>query len=265
MDPMPAMSTSPTLPQLIDRYRSTFADGNMYELNEYVRLTYHSMALEGSSLTLAQTRQLIQNHQPVAENRLTDHSRSLDHYQALQQILTMASQRQPINRIALQEIAATLMRQTGGAVYSLLSQFDTRQGALRIDSVIVGKRPVVAANKLPAAIDELLIGINTRMSQLKTPRQLYDFAFEAHFQLLTLHPFGAGNGPMARLLMNYIEHYHQLPLSFVYSDQQKAYLVALEASWQQKTTVPTVHFMHSQLGRLLKEGITRPPLDQQKA
>jgi Fic family protein len=265
MNSIPAMSTSPTLPQLIDRYRSTFTDSNIYGLNEFVRLTYHSMALEGSSLTLAQTRQLIHNDQPVAENRLTDHYQSLDHYQALKQILTMASQRQPINRIVLQEIAATLMRQTGGAVYSLLSQFDTRQGALRIDNVLVGKRPVVEAHKLPVAIDDLLKGINTRISQLKTHRQLYDFAFEAHFQLLTLHPFGAGNGPMARLLMNYIEHYHQLPLSLVYSDQRQAYQDVLEASWQQKTTVPMVHFMHSQLGRVLEDGISQPPLDPYKA
>ncbi|GAB3806483.1 hypothetical protein GCM10028819_41920 [Spirosoma humi] len=258
---MPNPSMYPPLPQLLDGYRSTFADGNIYELNELVRLTYHATALEGASLTFAQTCQLIQNDQPVSDYWLPDQLRILDHYQALEQILTMASQRQPINRIALQEIAATLMRQTGESVYSLLSQFDTRRGDLRIDSVLIGKRPLLAAHKLPAALDELLKGINTHISQLKTPRQMYDFAFEVHFQLLTLHPFGAGNGPMARLLMNYVERYHNLPLSLVYVDQRVAYLSSLEASWQQKTTVAIVQFMHSQLVRLLEEGSMQPPFE----
>ena len=81
----------------------------------------------------------------------------------------MAAQGQPLNRIALQEVAATLMAQTGGLTYSLLSHFDVQKGDLRIDSATVGRRVVVAAHKLPAAIDELLKGINTRISQLKTP------------------------------------------------------------------------------------------------
>lgn len=187
----------------------------------------------------------------------------IDHHQALEQILAMASQRQPLNRIALQEVAATLMRQTGGLTYSLLNSFDTRQGDFRIDSAMVSRRVIVAAHKLPAAINELLKGINNRISQLKTPRQIYDLSFEAHFQLLSLHPFGAGNGPMARLLMNYIQHYHHLPLSLVYVDHRPSYLTALEASWSQKTSVPIVRFLHSQLLWLLEENIDLVPNEQE--
>lgn len=64
---------------------------------------------------------------------------------------------------------------------------------------------------------------------------------------------------MARLLMTYIQHYHQLPLSGVYVDNRPAYFTSLESSWQQKTTVPIANFMHSQLLRLLAEGLTQPP------
>lgn len=140
-----------------------------------------------------------------------------------------------------------------------MSHFDTRQWDFRIASATVGRRVLRAAHKLPAAIDELLKGISTRISQLNTPRQVYDLSFEAHFQLLTLHPFGAGNGPIARLLMTYIEHYHQLPLSQVNVDHRPAYLTSLESSWSQKTTAPIVHFMHSQLIRLLAECLAQPP------
>lgn len=226
---MPDTSTHSTLPQLLDGYRKAVADGNVNRVNELVRLTYHSTVIEGSSLTLSQTRNLIQNGQPILDKSLTDQVRMIDHHQALEQMLAMASQHEPLNRIALQAVAATLMAQTGGPIYSLLSSFDTRQGDLRIDSTMVGRRIVVAAHKLPAAIDELLKGINTRIHQLHTPRQVYDLSFETHFQLLTLHPFGAGNGLIARLLMNYIQHYHQLPLSQVYVGSRAAYLTSLDS------------------------------------
>ncbi|GAB3227589.1 Fic family protein [Spirosoma arcticum] len=262
---MRATLTNATLPQLLDRYRAASTGRSEGELNDLVLLTYHSTAIEGSSLTLAQTRKLIPNGELIPGKPLTDQWRMIDHHQALEQMLIMASQREPLNRFALQEVAAKLMAQTGGPTYSLLSQFDTRTGDLRIDQVTMGRCVMVAAHKLPAAIDELLKGINTRISQLNTPRQVYNVSFETHFQLLTLHPFGAGNGPMARLLMSYIQHYHHLPLSLVYVDYRPSYLTALEASWQQKTAVPIVNFMHIQLLRLLEEGIDLPPNEQDLA
>ena len=256
---MRATPITSTLPQLLYRYRALAAGVKDGRLNELTRLSYQSIAIEGTSLTLAQTRHLIQNGRLIPANPLTDQWRMIDHHQALEQILILASQHEPLNRIVLQDIAATLMAQTVEPTHSLLSSFDSRKGELRIDSALTGRRVLVAAHKLPAALNELLKGINTRISQLKTPRQIYDLSFEAHFQLLSLHPFGAGNGPMARLLMTYVQHYHHVPLSGVYVDHRPAYLTSLESSWSQKTTVPILHFLHSQLLRLLAEGPAQPP------
>jgi len=57
--------------------------------------------------------------------------------------------------------------------------------------------------------------------------------------------------------MSYIQQYHGLPLSFVYADQSRLNFKAVEASWRQKTSVPIVSFLHSQLGRYLEEVIER--------
>ena len=256
---MRATPANATLPQFLDSYRAASAGSQDGKLNELSRLTYHSTAIEGSSLTLTQTRNLIHNGKLIPDKPSTDQWRMIDHGQALEQMLAMATQHEPLNRIALQDVAATLMRQTGELTHFLLSSFDTRKGELRLDSALAGRRALVAAHKLSAAINELLKGINTRISQLKTLRQIYNLSFEAHFQLLTLHPFGAGNGPMARLLMTYIQHYHNVPLSGVYVDHRPAYLTSVESSWSQKTAIPIVHFLHRQLLGLLAEGLAQPP------
>jgi len=203
---MKATPPDVTLPQLLDRYRAEIVGVRDRELGDLILHTYHSAAIEGSSLTLSQTQTLIQTGLPVPGKPLTDQWMMMDHHQAIQQILTLASQREPLNPTALQQVAATLMRQTGGPIHSLLSSFDTSKGELRIDSAMAGRRVLVTAHKLPAALAGLLKEINTCITQLKTPRQVYDLSFRAHYQLLTLHPFGAGNGLTARLLSSYIQH-----------------------------------------------------------
>ncbi|WP_177236607.1 hypothetical protein [Spirosoma endophyticum] len=74
---------------------------------------------------MAQTRNLIQNGQPIVDKSFTEQGRMIDHHQVLEQILSLARQGQPLNRIALQAVAATLMAQTGGLIYSLLSSLNT--------------------------------------------------------------------------------------------------------------------------------------------
>lgn len=246
-----------TLPQLIDRFRAAAINNNGYPLDPLILLTYHSTAIDGASLTLPQTKTLLQTGSLLDDHRQTDQLMIIDYHQTLGQILTMATQREPLNRLACQQLVANLMRQTGGPLHSLLSKIDTRKGDLRVDNALAGRDRLVSAHKLPVALAELLKDINNRINQFKTPRQLYDLSFQAHFDLLSLHPFGAGNGRMARLLMSYIQQYHGLPLSFVYTDQSRFYFTAIETSWRQKTSVPIVSFLHSQLRRYLEEIIER--------
>ncbi|MBC8155564.1 MAG: hypothetical protein H7Z72_21970 [Bacteroidetes bacterium] len=64
--------------------------------------------------------------------------------------------------------------------------------------------------------------------------------------------------------INYVQRYHHSPLSQGYVDHRPSNLTALEASWSQKTSVPIVAFLHSQLLWLLEESIDLL-LNEQKA
>ena len=54
-----------------------------------------------------------------------------------------------------------------------------------------------------------------------------NFSFDAHFNLVSIHPFYDGNGRTSRLLMNYIQAYYNLPLAIVQSDAKAEYIQAL--------------------------------------
>ena len=58
-------------------------------------------------------------------------------------------------------------------------------------------------------------------------QQLYEMSFDAHFQLVTIHPWADGNGRMARLLMNWIQFEYGLIPSRIFSDDKEEYIKSL--------------------------------------
>jgi Fic family protein len=59
---------------------------------------------------------------------------------------------------------------------------------------------------------------------------LYNLSFDAHYNLVTIHPWADGNGRMSRLLMNWLQFEFRLIPSLILSDEKEAYIKALVAA-----------------------------------
>lgn len=84
-----------------------------------------------------------------------------------------------------------------------------------------------------------------------------NLAFHVHFQFVSIHPFGEGNGRTSRLLMNYIQAWYGLPLSIVFKQDRIRYINALEAARIKDTDEPFFDFMYSQYSKFLKNEISQ--------
>jgi Fic family protein len=78
-------------------------------------------------------------------------------------------------------------------------------------------------------------------------------AFEGHFRLTAVHPFGDGNGRTARLLMNLMLIRGGYPPMAVRPEDRKTYLDSLERASLADDFDPYQTFMHGRLDATLAE------------
>jgi Fic family protein len=84
---------------------------------------------------------------------------------------------------------------------------------------------------------------------------LYDLSFDAHYNLVTIHPWADGNGRMSRLVMNWLQFEFGLFPSRILSDEKEAYIKALIATRENEDISIFRNYMHGVVERQLMQEI----------
>jgi len=152
-----------------------------------VDLTYTSNAIEGNTLTLRETAELIEHGITVGGKPLRDHLEAVDHYNAVQWMREVAEQATPLDESTVRELHRRIVFRSQPEIGGLYSTF--RRAAAGSQAIFPN----------PVKIPRLMQDFGERLS-LAGPDPAE--SFKAHFDLAAIHPFGDGNGRTARLLMN---------------------------------------------------------------
>ncbi|GHT16349.1 cell filamentation protein Fic [Bacteroidia bacterium] len=212
---------------------SQFEDLNIraaidYEKMNKFLISHHSTAIEGSSLTLEEVQLLLAEGTTAQGKPLNDHNMVKDHQAALEALVAMAKRKEEITPQFIQNISAMVMKTTGSVISAAAGTFDSSKGDWRKLAVSVGTHYFISYQKVEREVKELCAAINVQNKQVTTPLEVYDLAFDAHFGLVSIHPFADGNGRTSRLLMNYILAYHDLPLAVLYNEDKLQYYAVLK-------------------------------------
>ena len=93
--------------------------------------------------------------------------------------------------------------------------------------------------------------LQERQKNVETFREQYELSFNAHLNLVTIHPWVDGNGRAARLLMNYIQFcYHLFPAK-IFKEDSADYILSLQQAQDDETNQPFLDFMAVQLKKSL--------------
>ncbi len=181
-----------------------------------VELTYTSNAIEGNTLTRRETALVVEKGLTVGGKTLVEHLEASNHAKAIDWIYGQTSRRP--EQLVEQDIL-------GLHAIVLKAIDDTNAGRYRNVAVRIAGSPVVLPN--PAKVPELM-----KMFQdwLSTSGDLHPVAraAEAHYRLVTIHPFVDGNGRAARLLMNLILLMDGYPPALIRKRDRLAYIASLE-------------------------------------
>ena len=216
--------------QLLKKYRQLdLSESLNYERFSMYSIVWHSTKIEGCQLTELETRMLLEEDVVAGGKPLTDHLMVKDHYLAFLLVQELASQRLPITIPLLQRINAAVMHGTGALVRTVLGDFDSSRGDLRLVRVFVGKKYFPPHDKVPGLLEAFCAGVNEQLLNA-TGIDALNLAADVHYNFINIHPFADGNGRTARLLMNYILFYHGLPPIKIFSEDRTAYIDALNAT-----------------------------------
>jgi len=200
-----------------------------YEKFSMISIVYHSTNIEGCSLTESDTKVLLENDITAKGKPLSDHLMVKDHYAAFQFIKEHSKSKLDVSIPFIKDIAAHVMKNTGGKVNTILGEFDTSLGDIRLAQVYVDKKYFPDFNKVEILLGKLVDNMNARLKTV-SGNEIIKLAADAHYNLVNIHPFGDGNGRTSRLLMNYVQMYHNEPLIKLFTEDRADYIDTLNTT-----------------------------------
>lgn len=170
-------------------------EGEVRELDAYYRIgtTYSSNALEGNSLTLTETKVLLEDGLTVGGRPIRDYYEAVGHAKAYDFMLSLA--RGEGSRIT-EDAICRLHR----LFYSGIDP--DAAGRYREEQVFITGTDYLPPP--PEDVPELMSGMVADVEARWASERPVVLAAFAHRRLVDIHPFLDGNGRTARLLMNLI-------------------------------------------------------------
>jgi Fic family protein len=245
--------------QLLEKYKTLNLEQSIdWEKFNFYSIVHHSTSIEGASLTEEETQIFLDEGFTAKGKPLLHHQMQKDNYDALLFVIKVAEDKTTVISVDfIKKIAALVMKSTGSVHNTALGSFDSGKGDLRLLNVHAGNTRFVDFTKVPKLLDTFCAELNELMPRITNQQEALITSFDAHFNLVSIHPFAEGNGRASRLLMNYIQHYHNLPLSIVYKEDKADYYQALVETRKNEEMDIFRSFMLNQFTKMIRLEINK--------
>ena len=190
-----------------------------YFENFMIKFTYNSNRIEGSTLTLRDTANLLKegitpSNRPIKDIKETESHKKL--------FYIMLDYKKNLS------LSAVLFWHK-----ILLETIDTEiAGKIRKHQVAIAGTDVELPfpAEIPILLNELFLWYNKEKNKLHP----VELAALVHLKFVSIHPFTDGNGRMSRIMMNFVLHIHGFPMFNIPYINRTGYYKALERSQKTK-------------------------------
>jgi len=181
-----------------------------------IELTYTSNAIEGNTLTRQETAMVVEEGLTVQGKSLTEHQEAINLAEAFDYIQTLVGKkRQDLTARDILDIHSIILNKID----------DINKGKYRNVAVRLKGSETILPNplKVPDLMEEFIKWLQSDNSD-----HPIKIAIDAHFKLVSIHPFVDGNGRTARLLMNLLLMQTGFPSGIVRKEDRSTYINSLE-------------------------------------
>lgn len=201
-------------------------------------LAYTSNGIEGNTLTRKETELAIEEKLTSGAKPINDYLEAINHAKAFEFIKTAATHNVKIDEDFALQIHKIILSGID----------DTNAGFYRSVRVRISGSQTILPN--PIKVPDLMNDFGKWLAE-KDNNTLIK-AIEAHYRLVTIHPFVDGNGRTARLLLNAMLLENGYAPIIIRKIDRRRYLSALETYQTQENRQPYYNFMLSALNKSLK-------------
>lgn len=243
---------------LIERYKDLGIDSQIdYEKFYLYSIITHSTAIEGSTVTEIENQLLFDEGISASGKTIVEQMMNLDLKRAYEESIRMARSKTPITIDVLKTLSHLVMQNTGSTYKTALGDFSSADGDLRLLNVTagVGGKSYLSYQKVPAKLQEFCDWLNAQRAREMSIADRYNLSFEAHYRLVTIHPWADGNGRMARLIMNHIQFEFGLVPAKVLKEDKGDYINALIATRESDDINHFLDFMTSEMIKTISSDI----------
>lgn len=188
-----------------------------------VKFTYNTQRIEGSTLTLKDTRLLLEDGL-TPSNRPNRDIKETEIHQKL--FLDVMKQKEDLSLKVVKKWHKKLFLQTKPDIAGLLRDYDVGIGGSKF-------RPP-PHNTVNLLVSGFFKWYNTNKTKLNP----VELAALVHLKFVTIHPFGDGNGRTTRLMMNHVLNKFDYPLLDIDYGDRRSYYNALEKSQTKDDDLP---------------------------
>ena len=215
----------------------------------------HSTAIEGSTVTEVENMLMFDEGILPSKRTVTEQMMNLDLKNAYEKAFVYAGNKADITVPVLIDLASSVMKNTGSSYKTLRGEFDSAKGDLRLVNVSAGRggKSYLAFTKVPDRLNDFCQWLNNErhMQDINDAAAIYEMSFEAHYRIVTIHPWVDGNGRMARLLMNEIQYEYGLLPGIVYKEDKNKYIETLAEAQEVNDSSGFIEFMSRELIKFL--------------
>ena len=206
----------------------------------------HSTAIEGSTITEVEN-QLLFDEGLSANKPMPEQLMNLDLKAAYEESFALAKNHIDFSIALLCKLAGLVMKNTGSVYNTIAGEFSSAKGDLRLLNVSAGHggKSYLAWQKVADRLEKFCCWIHEKRKEIDKSdiQKIYELSFEAHYRIVSIHPWADGNGRMSRLIMNIIQYEAGIVPSIVKKEKRLEYVQPLSQSQDLEDSSVFIDFM----------------------